>query len=658
MNLKLLLLTLMGCYCFIVSGQNTTSEFGKLNAFERSFVSYDKDTTANAVVLFEKGNDHFEVVNNRIQVIKKYHIKIKILDSEGYDQATISIPYYKGDQAHEKVQRIKAVTHNGEVKHWVQEAKIFNKDVNKYWSERTFTFPAVEEGSIIEYQYELLSPFFFNLTGWTFQSEIPKVYSEYYAEIPGNYTYNRSLVGALKLDVNESSLKKRCFFLPGTASDADCEVVRYAIKDIPAFKEEEEYMLAASNYISKIEFEMSEHQSVRGGVKKFTKSWKDVDREFKADRDIGRQLSKKSFFEKSAPAELFTEMDTLTKAKKVYDFIQSHFSWNKKFSIHNDSRVKSAFENQVGSVGEINLSLVNLLNASGLKADIVLMSTRKNGLPKKSHPVMSDFNYLIAKIDIDGTSYLLDATDKEMPFGILPYRCLNYYGRVMDFKKGSYWINILPEKDNSRTMRGRINIDRENQLITGEFNSIETGYYAISKYKVLEKVTEDSYLSEIEESLSDSEEVSVAEYSQNEKNSDEKKISERFKFEWEGSFDSDILYINPFMVRYFKNNPFVLEERNYPIDFGHPRKFKYQVAIQIPEGYKVASLPEKKVIALADKSGDLQFLCTAQEQYISVFFNLGLKKAHYSPDHYEALKELFRIAVDVQKNSLISLEKI
>ena len=133
----------------------------------------------------------------------------------------------------------------------------------------------------------------------------------------------------------------------------------------------------------------------------------------------------------------------------------------------------------------------------------MLLATRKRGLPKKTHPVMNDFNYLVAKVDIDGETYLLDATDKYMPFGMLPFRCLNYYGRVMDFDNESYWYDILPETSNIMMIRAQMTLDPVNKMLSGVFDFINIGYMKVSQDEVLDTTTEEEYLEKLEEGISD-----------------------------------------------------------------------------------------------------------------------------------------------------------
>ena len=420
--------------------------FGKITDTEKDITVYQKDSTANAVFLYERGETVFKDTRFRILISTHYYARIKLFNKEGFDYATVEIPIYNNKEASEKVKDIKAVTHNGERQVYLAAANVYTERKNEYWSVVKFTLPDIKEGSIIEYEYTLESPFKFNFKGWTFQNDIPKIYSEFHALIPGNYVYNRRLSGYQELLLNESKLKKNCFSVEGISKMADCEEVTYAMENIPAFIEED-YMTAKVNHISAINFELSEFMGFDGVKYKYTKTWEDVDKEFRTEKTVGVQLRKVDYLEKRLPEDILITEPLLERAKKVYAFIQNHFRWDGKLRLFNEVNVKKAFDEQVGNAAEINIALINALNAAGIETYALLLSTRENGLPTRLHPVITDFNYLVAKTDIDGVTYLLDATQRSLPFGTLPLRALNGYGRVMEFKKGSYWLDINPEKN-------------------------------------------------------------------------------------------------------------------------------------------------------------------------------------------------------------------
>jgi len=655
MRLQLVtLLLLLGNIATLFS-QNDFN-YGKLTTAEKDYEFYEKDSTVHAVVLYERGDNYFEIINNHIRVIKEYHVKIKILDEKGFVQGKVSIPFYHNERTSEKITEIKAKTHNEISSHSVLPNQFFENDLSEKWSEMVFTFPKLQKGSIVEYYYKLTSPFIYNFNGWEFQASIPKLYSEFNATIPGYYIYNRNLNGSLKLHTNVASIKKNCFNIPGSLNQADCEVLKYVMKDIPAFEAEEDYMLAASNYISRIDFELSQLTRINGAVEKYTKTWKDVDKEFKSDKDIGKQLSKKNFFQKSVPASLLSEGNELERAKNIFEFIKDHYTWNEKFGIFRKARVKQAFENKAGNVAEINMSLVNLLNAAGIETKLMLSSTRQQGLPKTSHPVMSDFNYFLAYTTIEGNEYLLDATDKFMPFGMLPFRALNHYGRVMNFKEESYWSKIEPQKSNTFLIRGQIMFDPEENQAQGTFYLSNSGYNAVNTRKNNSRLNEDEYIEKLE-TLFD-EEYNITSHDILEEKSNDKVITERINLELDNLLVGEMIYINPFFTKFFSQNPFKLEERNYPVDFGYPRNYKYQLSIEVPDGYSIHELPQNKMVKLGDKIGYLRYNVNQESNTILINYDFNLQEVFFTAENYKALKEIFKYSIDIQKNSLVILKKV
>ena len=62
----------------------TSQEFGSVTLNDDLKI-YDKDSTANAIYTYERGENKFAVRNNKIRLIKNYHAKIKILKKEGID---------------------------------------------------------------------------------------------------------------------------------------------------------------------------------------------------------------------------------------------------------------------------------------------------------------------------------------------------------------------------------------------------------------------------------------------------------------------------------------------------------------------------------------------------------------------------------------------
>jgi hypothetical protein len=655
MKKKLLFLNLFMLSTFLFSQDKSPYNFGRItqNDFDMNF--YEKDSSANAVFLNEYGKTHFQDTDNGIIIRTKYYAKIKIFNKEGENNATVSIPIRNTANRSESVTKVRAITHNGIVKTSLDKKNIYTEKVDKRWSVVKFTMPNIKSNSIIEYEYTFETPFYFNFKGWEFQADIPKIYSEFYSLIPGNFTYNRGLRGTQNLVKNNSDIKKNCFSVRGIAKQADCEELIYAMSHVPAFIEED-YMTTRENYLSAIKFELSKTLGFDGVKHSYTKSWKDVDSEFKTEKSIGKQLKKISALKKLLPERLLQGENTLEKAKKIYYFIQGHFTWNNKSRVFSEVNVKEAYSKKVGNSTEINIALINAYIAAGFDAEIMLISTRNNGLPTKLYPVMTDFNYAIAKLNIDENNYLLDATNKLLPFSTLPYRVLNSYGRVMNFKKGSYWHEIHPKKNNNTLTTLNLTLNEEGDF-KGIMHQSYNGYRAISKRKEIKTEDEDVYLTEIEDAYNGDASLVIDSYQNTNLDSIEKPLKELFNITIESSLNGKYLLINPFVIDKISVNPFKLKQRTYPIDFGYPRTFQYTLKLKIPQEFKIKELPEKMAFSLPNKGGVYIFSVQQKNNEISLISRMSIKRYFFLPEEYPYLKEFYNQIIKTQK-SLITLEKI
>lgn len=628
--------------------------FGRISQAEVDMTLYEKDSAANAVVLFEQGSTKFNVANQRIVIETTFYKKIKIFNKEGYNSANVEIILYNNDQSEEKLIDIKGITHLGARKLHLTPDKIFKTKLSDNWTKMSFTLPNVQDGSIIEYTYVLRSPFLFNFTGWDFQEDIPKIESVFKASIPGNYVYNRVLVGNLQLAVNHADIKRDCFSPPGVAEEADCEQLTYSMVDIPAFIEED-YMTSKKNFSSRIQFELKKYHSFYGNsIENFTTTWKAVDKEYKNDKDIGGQLRRDDFFKDYIPHDIKQETDVLKKAKMVYEFIRDHYTWNDTYNIFKDSNVKKAFKEKTGSVGEINISLINALKVSDIPTTMVLVSTRDHGYPTKIHPVISDFNYIIAKAEIDGKSYFLDATEQQLPFGMLPFRCLNGDARVMDFKNGSYWETIKPFKNNKEKVSALIELTDDGAL-NGKVRIINQGYDAYFRRKEIDSRSKNSIVKSFE---SKSNSFLVDHYDHSNFENKDKPLTEVLELVSEDVDEiGDKIYINPFFIDQITENPFKLKERLYPVDFGHPISYEYNLTLILPHGYKVSAAPKSRVQNLPNNDGGFKYLIRSSDYKINLNFKFQLNNYYFYRNEYELLKELFNQMILAQEEPIV-LEKI
>lgn len=614
--------------------------------------TFENDSTADALMIYEYGNSYVD--KNTFQLVTDVKQKIKIFNRKGFNKSKIEIYLYNDGNKKEKISDISATTYNiensGVSKIQLEKSQIFEEKYNDNYTIVKFTFPNIKEGSVISYSYKLETPFMFNYRPWYFQGDIPTLYSEYHASIPGNYEYNIKLVGFLNLDVEESVIEKNCLD-GGRGSYANCSNYKYVMKNIPAFIEEE-YMTTTNNYIARIEYELKTVRGFDGTVDNYTKTWKTVDTELKTDKDIGRQLEKSTTVKGLLDESVVNEKDPLTKAKAIYRYVQDTYVWNGKYDIFKDVSIKSLVENKSGKVSEINILLHNLMDQNDIEVKPVLLSTRSNGFATKIFPILSDFNYLIVQATIDGKSYLLDGTEKYSSFGELPFRCMNEYGRLLDFKTGSYWIDINAEKISTVQYKVEINLNEEGQ-IEGKTNKKTTGYHALPLRK--------AYFENKQEYVKSQKErydfMDLVAYDVKTQDKNDFEFEEEIGIQLETELVGDKIYLNPFLFKFFTENLFKLQQRTYPIDFGYKDAYLYAVKLVIDDNFTVLEIPKDAILRLPNNKGSLTLSNKIENNVVELYFKINFNEAIYNPEYYTYIKEYMAGVVDIQKNSLIVIGK-
>jgi transglutaminase-like putative cysteine protease len=661
-GLKMLKRTLI--ILLILSAFNKTSsaqnfEYGTPTPAEIEMKSYAKDTSAHAVVLQEFGKSRIDVTgDDNVKLIYEYHVKIKIFNAKAFNQGTVEIPVYNNsdDDSYETVEDIKGVTFykddNGLIqKVELEEKKIFPVKENKHWAVYKFAMPGLRNGCVIEYKYRIESPYFENFHSWHFQSEIPKVYSEYEVHIPGFWNYNASIKGALKLTKNTSKLEKACFSSHGAS--CDCSEITYGMADIPAFVEEV-YMTTPKDFMSAINFELLDYTNPYTGVKKLmTTTWKDIDYQLKSNADVGGQLKRKGLLKDRVATITAGKTDDLTKAKAIYAYWQKWFKWNDYYGIYSVDGINKALNSHSGSIADINLSLVAALNVAGVKAETVLLSTRSNGMLSTIYPAVGDFNYIVARVDIGDQYYMLDATDPLLPFGMLPLKCLNDKGRVFSLDKPSFFMDLnLPQKE-----KITYSLDltlQDDGKIKGSFVRYSIGYEAYTKREEIKKYNSvDEYVEHFNGKYPH---MKIIKSEVNNIDSLDKPIEEKYEIvidAYRNTENNEKIMFDPFFMDKMTNNPFKPAERSYPVDWGMPSEERYIITMHLPANYTIENPPKELAIALPNNGG--KYLAGYEASGNSFTFSdvLVFSKSVYNSLEYPYLKELYNKIIQSEKSEMV-----
>ncbi|HEX9600178.1 MAG TPA: transglutaminase, partial [Mariniflexile sp.] len=304
---------------------------------------------------------------------------------------------------------------------------------------------------------------------------------------------------------------------------------------------------------------------------------------------------------------------------------------------------------QVGNDAEINLMLTAMLRYAGLNANPVLVSSRNNGIPL--FPTLDGYNYVVSAIEtLDGV-ILLDATSKYSTPNILPFRTLNWEGRIVRKDKSSSTISLYPKEKSKKTVSMIASL-KDTGNLEGGIRTVKTNHDAMIYREQYLEADKNQYLEKLESKYANME---IDGFEVKNEMDLSKPIMESFKFTLENQADiiADKLYFSPLFFLRTKENPFKLEKREFPVDFGYPSSSKYMINIDLPEGYKVEVIPEPLVMTMPDNLGTFKYNISAIDNKIQLVIDTEINESIISPIYYEALKEYFRKMIEKEAEQIV-----
>jgi hypothetical protein len=253
-------------------------------------------------------------------------------------------------------------------------------------------------------------------------------------------------------------------------------------------------------------------------------------------------------------------------------------------------------------------------------------------------------------VKIDDKQILLDATDKLLPTGIIPERCLNGRGLVITKDGKHSWVSLESPIKSRAFYSTDLTLNSDGQL-AGTVIADRSGYYARQKRKNFFSHGQEEYVKDFVDGRSWT--VAKSEFT----NASE--VSEAFKELHEVVIEDqvvsagEVMYVNPFVVLREEENPFKLEKREYPVDFGSPLEELLICKIIIPEGYAVDELPKSQLLKLPDNAAKYIYSLTQNGNVLSLTSDLQINHSMFSQDEYPHLREFYNMVVAKQAEQIV-----
>lgn len=625
---KIVIILLFVMSSDILFGQNI--KFGKVSIEELSEKFYALDSTAPAAIIMNQRTARYDYIDGSFYVNDEYLIRIKIYKPEGYDFASVEIPYYESS---ESIVGLKANTYNLEngqiIKTELDKKNVFVEKTTKRFVNKKFTMPNLKEGSIIEYTYTLNSPRVTRLRPINLQNTIPIKKNLISVRIPDYLIYKTTTKGYLNIPLVTGRTNSKVFNTNEITYDID-------MQDVPALKKEP-YSGNIRNYLSGIVFEISLTRFPNSIIENYSADWKTVIKEINDNESFGAQLRDKNYFTDDLTAAIAGKTSEIDKSFAVFNFVKSKIKFNGYSDYVTDLGVKKSYKDGVGNAADINLNLVNMLRNIGIDANPVLISTIDNGIPL--FPSYYAFDHVIAVAHINNENILLDATGKYNAMNVIDEENLNFFGYEL-FSNGGYKdIDIFPKKHS--ILKNVINIKFNEDFIEGNARKTYNNLYALNYRKEMapkSKESQQKFLNDFYEN------IEILDFRISNMDELEKEVIESLKFQSDNYFEeiSGKLFISPLLFEAETKNIFQLEKREYPIYFNKPFIENTVVNISIPEGYKVENVPENTELGIDKNLGGFQYKITVIDNLIKVESSIFINDPVIQATDYVLIKNFYK----------------
>jgi transglutaminase-like putative cysteine protease len=310
---------------------------------------------------------------------------------------------------------------------------------------------------------------------------------------------------------------------------------------------------------------------------------------------------------KSISPELKSITDSLTqghnspeqKARQIYKWVQKNikyvaFEEGMEGFIPREANLVCS--RRFGDCKDMSSILTVMLNHAGVPAYYTWIGTR--ALPydyTEIHLPIVD-NHMITAVRLDTNYIFLDGTDAHCVFGA-PSGHIQGKQAMIGMNDKEYKIIRVPEyaREKSRLTDTTI-LDLTDKGILGTVKVNMTGYFAMDMHGVMSYTNEkdrEKYMKGYFNRGSNKFKLNKFEISDT-GNPDWFGLSGQFELQDYGKKIADEWYLNMNLFKFYEHKEIDFPKRNTPIEHEYKNSATYVTILNIPEGYKVAYLPDSK----------------------------------------------------------------
>jgi hypothetical protein len=321
--------------------------------------------------------------------------------------------------------------------------------------------------------------------------------------------------------------------------------------------------------------------------------------------------------------------DTLARMAFVLDFVRRHMRWNGVWAWHSGS-VRDAWAAGVGSTGDINLILVDLLRAAGCKAYPLMVSTRQHGMVNTSDPLLAQFDAVMAYCVVSGRAFALNAADLFTPLGWLPYEVRSTEGFVVDPQR-SGWVPLV---DNRVGLYRTVTLDGVMDTLGRVSGSVSVTSEGYDKVFLARDSSVASGFSP-----------------------DTLPLTRRLPVALTLPASSGYWFFTPNIYSGLTGNPFTSPKRFSDVDFGFTQSYVMMGTVRLPPGFGVDSLPRDLRMITPDTGMSVSRSMRYARGVLSYSLAVAFNRPVYFASEYATFREFYRRMMVILEEPVVVVKR-
>lgn len=526
----------------------------------------------------------------------------------------------------------------------VEKAEVVKKNGSKMKAEQDggdLVFTGLEAGDAVVIRYKIQ---------YYTQGRLAKEFWDRYsfnAFVPVE-TARYSLLAAKNIPIEHKLLNGT--MAPTISNYDEFTLYTWKLKDAPVMKDEA--LMSPSNDIS-----LSLHLST-------IKSWDNIVAWY---RDLSAIKTDEDFEVKQVFTELFPKgtgsLTDLQKAKIIYNYITRNIRYSSvsfRQSAYVPQKPAVTINTRLGDCKDLSALFVALGKLAGVKADLVLVDTRDNGLREMELPSV-EFNHCIVKAKLQDKEYFLELTDNDLPFASLPYNLYKAAYLVISPDTTGAKLQYLDAANRTRDKVKRdVSISIEETDIKLSVKAVKTGALTSSMRSDFASLSKDKQKENLEKTLSSGFKNPLKLMTLSFRGLET--FGDSVFYDYSYKVSNEVAEVGamgmikiPFGDVIAGLDNFSADERKYPVEYWRYEdtdEYETVITVQAPAGKQFIEIPKNETCSFNGCTYSLQFVKKSNSQ-LQIVRKAVLVRDNVPPTEYAAMKAFFNKIVKAESKYIV-----